>query len=81
MSNPIEKVLILKMIHIKKQKNEIYDIKDTKLLDLIKQSSFDLALVGSSIDSVHWPDYLSLLSWPDHPSILPSLAELITDLC
>jgi len=38
MSNPIEKSLLLKMIHIKEQKNEIYNIKDTKLLDLIKQN-------------------------------------------
>jgi len=35
MLNPIEKGLILKIIHIKKQKNGINDINNTKLLDLI----------------------------------------------
>jgi len=37
------------MIHVKKQKNDVNDINDTKLLDLIKQSSFDFALVGRII--------------------------------
>jgi len=32
MSNLIEKGLILKVIHIKEQKNEINDANDTKLL-------------------------------------------------
>jgi len=36
------------MIHVKKQKNDVNDINDTKL-DLIKQSSFDFALVGRII--------------------------------
>jgi len=42
MSNPIEKSLILKIIHIKERKNKINDINNTKLLDLIKQNSLIL---------------------------------------
>jgi len=40
------------MIHIKEQKNGINDINDTKLLDLIKQSSSDFS----------WSDHPSILS-------------------
>jgi len=57
MSKPIEKDLILKMTHIKEQKNGINDINDAKLLDVIKQSS----LLRLCFSCSNHPSILSLL--------------------
>jgi len=50
---------------IKKQKNGINNINDTRLIDLIKPSSLILlALVGRIIHRsyLYWPNYFSILS-------------------